>query len=179
MRTTKPAHWTLSPVGSVEIPEPGDFILCHRKGIVSAIIRWGERLRFRSGSRWSHAAFCACNGTIFEIQIDGAQHVNIDEYRDIEYLIVHTNMADPDFRQAWWYSIGELTSDHKYGWLTLLGTATRMLIPGRGIWFGGRTNICSGFVAQCLVRGDAVFSVNPASLTPAELAEHYGVPDRP
>ena len=38
----------------------GDFILCHRRGFVSACIRFGQGLRFRGEDRkyayWSHAA---------------------------------------------------------------------------------------------------------------------------
>lgn len=173
------ARWTFSPVGEVTRPVPGDFILCHRTGVASTLIRLGERLRFRSGARWSHAALYLGDNTLSEVLIHGVTETPLEHYRDIEYVIVHTNLNYRDYSQVMAYADFESHRAHEYGWLTLLGVALRTLTPGRGVWFGGRANICSGYVAQAQTRGWALFEVNPASLTPAELAEHYGVPDRP
>lgn len=155
-------------------PSPGDFILCHRKGFVSALIRLGERLHFRSGSRWSHAAIVEDQDTIIEALTRGVVRNPISNYRDILYVIVRTNMSEEDAAQALAYArscLGET-----YGFLTILGVALRFLAPRLDIW---NAKICSGLVAQSMTRSWAIFPGNPASLSPAELAEAFAVPPKP
>ena len=158
-------------------PQPGDFILCHRKGLVSWLIRLGERLKFRSGSRWSHACFVETPDTVIEALTHGVKRTPLSDYHNIEYIIVRTDMGAMDALQA--VRFAQSCLGQSYGWLDDIAIAIRFLIPGRGLWFGlNGTEICSGLVAQCLVRGWANFPVNPASMSPAELGEAYGAPDR-
>jgi hypothetical protein len=153
---------------------PGDFILCHRKGFASALIRAGERLRDPANAcRWSHAAMVVSeDGRLVEALTRGVSATEVGSYRGTEYDYVRTSMATPDCVQAQRFAnscVGE-----RYGWPTILGIALRFLTPGRGLWFGmNGTEICSGLVAQGLCRGDAIFPYNPASMTPSELAEFY------
>jgi uncharacterized protein YycO len=160
-------------------PEPGDFILCHRKGLASSIIRMGERLRFRSGARWSHVVFVVAsedsegNGRVIEALTTGVVRTPLSNYDNIEHQVVPTHLASVDRAQA--ISFAQSCVGQKYGWTVIFACALRFLTPGRGLWFGmNGTEICSGLVAQCLVRGWANFKSNPSSLTPAELAEEYG-----
>jgi cell wall-associated NlpC family hydrolase len=157
--------------------QPGDFILCHRKGIVSSIIRLGERIRFRSGDRWSHVAIVENDEWIIEALTKGVVRSHISVYDKTEKLLVSSGLDEHDRPQA--VAFAQSCVGQKYGWLIIFGIALRFLTPGRGLWFGSDgSEICSGLVAQALVRGPKIFKVNPASITPAELAEEYAVPHK-
>lgn len=164
------------PKGSILLPNPGDIIFVKGTTITDWIIRIGEFIRFRKDT-WSHVAYHTGNGYLVEAITTGTQHTNIDKYKDVEYLIVRTgdtcliNVSDK--YQAERYL--ETQIGKKYGWLTVFGTATRFLIPGRGFAFIGRTNICSGLVAQALTRGDFTPALQCVTISPSELAEALGV----
>lgn len=166
------AGWSIElvPVGHDAVdPAPGDFIVCHRPGLVSAIIRWGERIRPGGDPRYSHAALIETPTTIIEALTRGTVRSELSEYRQIEYALVRTRLAPEDQAQA--VAFAQSCLGDTYGWLTILGIALRYLTPGRGLWFGQNgTEICSGEVAQAQCRGWANFTTNPASLTPSELA---------
>lgn len=161
----------LVPVGQdAQGVRAGDFILCHRRGLVSALIRLGERLRLRR-AEVSHAALCRADGYVYEALVRGVCVTPLAAYRDVEYWIVRMEMQTTDQRQAIRFArscVGE-----RYGWLTIVGIALRFLTPGRGLWLGmDGTEICSGLVAEALVRGWSIFRHNPGSLTPQELFDY-------
>lgn len=170
------ASYQVVPIGQdAQDALPGDFILCHRRGPASAFIRWGERIRFRSGARWSHAAYIETPDTIIEALGRGVVRNPLHVYRDIEYVLVHTYLSPEDLAQATAF-VHTCLGQH-YGFMIDAGIGLRFLMPGRGLWFGmNGTEICSGLVAQAQTRGWANFPRNPASISPAELAEAYGVP---
>lgn len=169
----------VSPGLDAKYAEAGDFILCHRKGFAAWCIRQGERLHFKPGSRWSHAAFCEDDMFVIEALTHGVRRTPLAAYRNVEYTLVKTHMDPKDAEQAIAYARHLLYE--KYGWLEILGVALRFLTPGRwGLYFGSsRTTICSGLVANALTRGDAIFDVEPSTMTPAELASYHNVPVRP
>ncbi len=155
------------------IPQPGDFILCHRKGFASAFIRWGERIRFRSGARWSHVIFVVSDTDCIEALTRGVVRTPLSAYATTDHEVVPTSLQNADLDQA--IAFAQSCVGQEYGWMDIFGCALRFLTPGRGLWFGmNGTEICSGLVGQCLVRGWAIFKVNPSSMSPAELAEAYG-----
>lgn len=142
---------------------------------MSSIIRWGERIRFRSGSRWSHVALVENDEFIIEALSKGVSRSHISVYDHTEKIIVSSGMNDQDRAQA--VAFAQSCVGQKYGWITIFGIALRFLTPGRGLWFGANgSEICSGLVAQALTRGPKIFKVDPAGITPAELAEEYNVP---
>jgi hypothetical protein len=155
-------------------PQPGDFILCHRAGFASSVIRLGERIKFRPGANWSHAAFVETPDTVIEALTKGVVRTPLAAYRDIEYVLVRTGLVGDDRQQA--VAFAQSCVGQKYGWVTDLGITLRFLTPGRGLWFGmDGTELCSGLVAQALCRGWKIFAVNPAAISPAELGVEYGV----
>jgi hypothetical protein len=170
------AYYQVCPPGvNATDPRAGDFILCHRKGFASVMIRWGERIRTRSGDRWSHAAFIETPETVIEALTHGVKRNPLTEYTDILYVLVRTDLHGDDQRQA--VAFAQSCVGQEYGFTTDLGIALRFLTPGRGLWFGTNgTEICSGLVGQAMVRGWANFPVNPSALSPAELAVYYNVP---
>jgi uncharacterized protein YycO len=138
------------------------------------MIRWGEAIRFGQDSFWSHAAFCETPDTLIEALTHGVRRTPLQAYQPIEYAIVHTHLQGDDQAQA--VSFAQSCVGQRYGFSTDLGIALRFLTPGRGLWFGmDGTEICSGLVAQAMVRGWANFLHNPASLSPSELGQYYGV----
>lgn len=142
------------------------------------MIRFGERLRFKSGDRWSHCGVFITPDLIVEALTREVCRTPASAYRNIDHLIVDSKMVELDRKQA--VAFATSCVGQKYGWPTIFGIALRFLTPGRGLWFGANgTEICSGLVGQCMVRGWANFKVNPASMTPAELAEEYKVSDTP
>jgi cell wall-associated NlpC family hydrolase len=162
------------PGVSAQDPKPGDFLLCHRTGFASSCIRWGERLKYRDGSRWSHAALIETPTTIIEALTTGVVRNALSEYDDTLYVLVRTELDELDAEQAVFFA--QRSIGVEYGFLTDFGIFLRFVTPGRGLWFGSDgTEICSGLVAQALTRGWADFIVNPASISPAELAEYYQV----
>lgn len=168
------ASFEISPPGQTALVRPGDFLLCHRSGFVSSAIRLGERLKFKGGAEWSHAAFCETEDTLIEALTKGVVRNPLSEYHEIEYAVVHTALYGDDQAQA--IAFARSCVGHKYGFVTDLGIGIRFLTPGRGLWFGmSGTEICSGLVAQAMTRGWMIFDENPASLSPSELALAYGV----
>lgn len=169
------SRYTYSGPGSDSKPNPGDILLCHRRGFVSACIRLGEALRLKGGDHWSHVAVCVSETEIVEALTKGVVKNPISVYQDIEYIVVHTGLTGDDAKQA--VAFAESCIGQKYGWMIYPGIAMRFLTPGKGMWFGmNGTEICSGLAGQALVRGWANFPINPASLTPADLAIYYEAP---
>jgi hypothetical protein len=163
-------NWTLElvpPGQDASDPRPGDFLLCHRKGLVSALIRLGERIRPGGDPRWSHAALIETPTTIIEALTRGTVRSPLSEYRQTEYAIVRTGLAGDDAAQA--VAFARSCIGRRYGWLTIAAIVIRTLIPGRVL---DGTEICSGEVAQALCRGWANFDQNPASMTPSVLASY-------
>ena len=171
-----PAAIEVSPAGETAADtRPGDFILAHRKGVASFLIRTGERIRLRSGARWSHTAIIVAPGVLVEALTHGVMQTPLAAYEHIEYVLVRTGLQGDDQRQA--VAFARSCLGQRYGWTIIAGIALRFLTPGRGLWFGmDGTQICSGLVAQAQCRGWAIFPVNPSSITPAKLAECYGAP---
>lgn len=157
---------------------PGDFVLVERRGLVSAVIRLGQRLRKaqRPWARFSHAAMIVSErGDLVEALTRGVVRSRIEDYAAIPHTLVAAGLDEHDQAQA--VAFAESCVGQSYGWLVILGIALRFLTPGRGLWFGeDGTSICSGLVAQALCRGWANFPANPASMSPAELGAFYRVP---
>lgn len=154
----------------------GDFILCHRKGFVSACIRIGQRLRYRGAKRkytfWSHAALVVSpHGDIIEALTKGVKRNHISEYANIEYTLVRVHASHEDQNQVITYANHVLGEE--YGWLTILAAGLSML-PGWAITFGVKAHvICSGLVATALERVGYFFE-DPANVMPADLAYTFG-----
>lgn len=165
------------PIGTdAQNVRPGDFILCHRDGFVSRCIRLGERIKYARGARVSHAAFVddwkGDEPQLIEALTKGVVRTPLSAYRQVEYWLVRTELQAEDQDQA--VAFARSCLGQKYGFLIDFAIALRFLTPGRGLWFGvDGTEICSGLVAQAMVRGWANFPVAPSSMSPAELLEHY------
>jgi cell wall-associated NlpC family hydrolase len=161
--------YTIAPPGEVILPEPGDFILCHRKGFISAVVRWFTH------SRWSHAAYYVGSHHLVEALTCGVQQTDLEVYRDCEYIIVHTHLSGEDYLQASAYALSCV--GQQYGWLTILGVVLYRLTPRHLFSFvANQASICSGLVANTQTRGWAHYPREPALMTPQGLALYHRVP---
>src|ERR1035437_1153273 len=125
----------LVPIGTTATdPRPGDFILCHRKGLASKLIRAGEYVHERQGAVVSHAAFIETPTTLIEALTRGVVRTPLEDYRDIEYWIVRTGLPPLDQHQA--VAFAQSCVGQKYGFVVIFGVALRYLTWGEGLWFG-------------------------------------------
>lgn len=176
----RPVFIENSPVGQDTPVRPGDILFAHRKGFISRVIGLGERIRFGDG-HWSHCAFVETPDTLIEALAHGVVRTPLNDYREIEYKVVHTNLEPLDIAQA--VAFAQSCIGQEYGFGIIFGIILRYLTPGRGLWFGmNGTEICSGLTAQAEVRGWANYPWNPASCSPTELWKYYerqSLPDAP
>ncbi len=158
-------------------PQRGDIVLVKNRTFISYIIRIGEWLRFHKDT-WSHVAIAVDDeGGLIEALWSGVKETHISKYENVTYMIVKTGTTilgdDRDWGQALAYLRSQLNKE--YGFLTLIGTATRFFIPGHNFMFISSHNICSGLAAQALTRGSFIGTVQPVTMSPTELAENLGV----
>jgi uncharacterized protein YycO len=181
---TVPIRAEISSLAEANPPaKQGDFILTHSSGVFSALIRFGQGLRYWGSDRifahWSHAAiFVNDDGDIVEALGGGVQKRNISVYRATEYVVVHLpqSTSDIDRRQAVkfaWHCLRE-----KYGWLTIVSIAVALVSGTKLNFVVDGQQICSALVARCIERIGEIFTENePWHLMPADLAKHFRVTD--
>jgi uncharacterized protein YycO len=161
--------------------EPADFILTHRTGLFSWLIRAGQQLRYwgprAKYAHWSHAALVVdAKGNLIEALGRGVIRSNISEYKNVEYHLVKlTTAIPPDRMHAVAFADYCVTAHARYGWLTIVSIASSFA-TGSTLSFGiDGEQICSGLVARCLERTGEIFDQDPSHLPPAGLAEHWKV----
>ena len=161
-------------------PEPGDFLLTHAHAWTSALIRFGESIRYRGPNRkfayWSHAvAVVSDTGEIVEALGSGVQTGNISKYAGTDYAYVRIQATPEDRAEMANFALEQARVHTKYGYLTLVSIALGLLTSGRLTFGLSGTEICSGLVARMLERGTYIW-VDPPSVMPADLARHFDVP---
>jgi len=115
--------------------------------------------------------------TLIEAVAQGVVRTPASFYDSYDRVLVRARLDAHDVEQALAFLRSCLGQG--YGFVTFVGVALRILTPGRGLWFGlNGTEICSGLGMQAQTRGGGIPAVDPASMTPAEVAELYGVPAR-
>jgi uncharacterized protein YycO len=165
------------PPGFVATPEPGDFILTHGTAAVNRGIRFGQKLRFRGERReyafWNHAALVVYGGNVIEALTHGVTMNKLSKYSDVEYTVVHIEASAEDRVQV--CNFAQSCLGDRYGFLTIASLAVWTLFGGNIELSLDGTEICSGLVAQAVVRAGYIFKRDPSHMTPADLAEHFGV----
>jgi hypothetical protein len=61
----------------------------------------------------------------------------------------------------------------QYGWLTIASIILTLLTNSRIVFGMIGTAVCSGFVAEALVRTGIIFDKPPSHMMPADLAQKY------
>ncbi len=165
-----------------DAPQPGDFILTHGSAWTSALIRWGQGLRYRGRSAkyayWNHTALIVDgDGTIVEALGTGVTARSIHDYDAAQYTVVRIEASAEDRAEA--AAFARYCIGSEYGFLAVISIAISLITGGTlAFAFDGQL-ICSGLVARALERTTAIFKHDPARIVPAELAETYNVEPPP
>ena len=136
--------------------EPGSIGFCHGTGFLSRVIRLGERMRFRTGSFWNHVFIVSdeinVNGEQLVIQalgsgVDGSKPLtSVASGGRYEIVVLPEHVETDDVVAFAKAQIGD-----SYGWLSIFGTALRIIMPR---WFPlpylrtGSTWYCSALGAE-------------------------------
>lgn len=160
----------------------GYFLVTHGTHLMSRLIRFGQALRFRGDRRrfahWNHVALVLDSaGNLGEALAEGVVQTTIDKYHGTDYYVVEVEMSDEDREQVLAFARSVLEAQERtgYGWWMIVSLAVAQLTGSRFVFGRIGTAICSGFVSEALTRTGAIFERPPAHMTPADLAEHYGV----
>jgi hypothetical protein len=162
---------------SNHVIEPGDAILARTKGFYGAMIRFGQRLRWKN-TKTNHVALVVgfdAHGEPLCAQM--AKRGQIVRVRDIApggklYLIKAPTGID---RQRA-VDFGKRCEGIKYGVLTIICIAINILSPRpfRIDFREDDTLICSALVARAWEHGGWLCPTDPFQITPAELEVQFG-----
>jgi len=159
---------------------PGDFVLTHGKAWTSAVIRFGQRLRFwkrgdRRYTHWNHVAvFVDEEGQIVEALGHGVRERNIADYQGTERHVVRLSASDEDREQMVAFACHSI--DEEYGYVSIASIGLSLLTGGKLIFGVAGQKICSSLVARTLERAGFVFTFEPSHAMPADLAREFKVP---
>ena len=161
-----------------EQTQPGDFILTHGGKLYDRLTQWAQSLRMygkaRKYTRWNHAALIVdADGSIIEADGPGVCLAHLSKYQPTEYYLVHIEASDEDRGEE--VAFARSCLGQPYGRLTICSIFLSLL-TGTTLAFGlDGTEICSGLVAQALVRTNVIFDKDPTHIMPADLAKHFSV----
>jgi uncharacterized protein YycO len=149
----------------------GNFIVTHGTGFIDRIIR------LTTLSRWNHAALVVDgNGTLIELEAQGIRAVDISKYPADEFQIIDIEMSDEDRQQVVDYANFMLSKHSKYGFLTILTIALKIITRSRLVVKLDGTLICSEFVAKALAEGGVIWEKDTSLITPKDLWEKFVCP---
>lgn len=178
---------------------PGDILLTRSPGIIGALIRYGERVRYsgwpaslawaarrtvgvaRPDSRddpwWvNHAAVYVGDGQIIEALAAGLTISPAAKYDPSRLVVVplaqlRPDVTDTDRARAVAYAHRQLAAHDRYGWLSIASIVLQLVTPLRlDLSYDGAL-ICSAFAGYCLMTAGVVLPTLSALTTmPADLA---------
>jgi hypothetical protein len=170
---------------------PGDMILVRHHGLAPFAIRCGERVRYffrRNFLRQKEfeKVFCKVNhsmgvveggqeATVSQMAPSGGSIVELLDYIDLEYAVVHPTVASEKqmFAAA---SVGEWTNGLQYGWVSIIGMFIDSLVPFFNIALGyGQRIVCSTQQTQAQRCVGFIPDFSDDGMYPADLARCYDV----
>ncbi len=160
--------------------EPGDFLLSRAHGYRHELIKWGQGLRIverdqRMYRNYTHAALVVSSGgDLIEAVGTGVRRSHLDAYVGEEYEIVHISASDEDRAQA--VRVATAALGRRYNGLATVSIALWAFTGSPVIFFIDGAYTCSGLVARAMLAVGAVFSVDAAKVTPAQLAIYFNAP---
>ena len=149
---------------------PGDLVFVHGNGFLDRLIQFGERLRWRKGSKWNHTAvldILTPQGWTL-IEATGKGVVRGDLLAG-DYVVVQ--LPDAVDRQDC-LAYARSRAGTEYGFLSVISIAIGILIPWPRVSFraGDSTLICSALAALSLLCGGWMYPVaDYYSISPAAL----------
>ena len=171
--------------------KPGDVILTHSThGLFGRLIRFGEKLRYRSKEdqpyAWfNHAAIVISPDSktgeprIAEALGDGIKATNpVEKYQPEWFAYVDIEADDDDRDHAIRFAEKEVDLHPEYGWVQIASIATSLVTAGRLTVGMDGSEICSALVAKALHGAGYWWErkgriVDETYLTPADLAASF------
>jgi uncharacterized protein YycO len=157
---------------------PGDFILAHRRNLISGLISQAQKRRFRGPdatfAHWTHCAMVlAADGSLVEAETLGVKRSPISRYTDDEYHLVRlgSGFERAEREHAVDYSL--LQVGQAFGFLEMFGAGMYLLFGWPLRLIRGDHQICSGLVVNALQAGGQVGNLDPALTLPADLAKLF------
>jgi len=158
---------------SIEAATAGDLVFEHGSGLISWLIRWAEKIRFR-GSEWNHVAILSDQDPdgswwVIQAQGNGVHRVKFDE------SVVHSIVRPPaGVDRAPMMEFARCKDGARYGFISCLSIFINLFTPAfiRIDFRTDGTLICSALATQALLAG-GVHNVFPFrdlyGVTPAQL----------
>lgn len=166
--------------------KPGDFLLSRAHGTKHRIIKWGQSLRMRDDDRYyagyTHAALVVSSrGRLIEAVGEGVRETSLRQYViDYEvYQVVHITASDEARQRVVEFAEHVLRRKAPYAALATVSTTFWAFTGSRLLFFMDGSFTCSGLVARSLERMGATFDIDPARVTPAQLALFFQAPPPP
>lgn len=167
------------PAEEIANPRPGDIILVRGEDWLGKLIRFVQRLRYRSAherpfTHWSHSALVTTmGGHLVESNHRGVIVQSIRKYRNHEYHYVRLDLSDAQRREIVHFANSCLRQRYGVPSSVLLGIAVlfgdRFRIPDRG------QQGCGTLIARALQRAGVKFDRAPANVLPADFAKHFDI----
>ncbi len=153
--------------------QPGDVVLAKTNGIMGRLIRLAERIYWRKGSTYSHAAIVinvtGSTVTVLQMRLRGCQRTTIDQVAPGGSYV--TKSCPPGVDRARSIAYALTRQNDKYGIFTFISIAFNLLTP-RWFWLDFRrtgTLICSALVARSWEHGGWNCPVDPFQISPAQI----------
>lgn len=168
---------------------PGDVLLTHSPdGLFGPLIRFGQRLRYRSPDQrpyawFNHAAVIVSpfedgSPRLAEALSGGVQLTRADRYDAEWFAYIDVAASEDDRRKTCAYAERVAALRPRYGWVQIVSIALSLLTGARLTLGVDGTEICSAFAAKSLRpagywwerRGNVI---DETYLTPADLAVSF------
>jgi hypothetical protein len=160
-------------------PRPGDMILIRSANWLGKLIRFFERIRYRSENdrpftHWSHAALVTTSaGHLIEVVHTGVRVSNIEKYRNQEYHYVYLDLTQPQQSRAVSFAYSCVRQKYgRSGFLLLMLSVLlgdRLKVPDRG------QQGCVALIVRALQHAGMTFEQQPSDMMPSDLAKRFGV----
>ena len=160
-------------------PRPADVVLIRSTTWLGKLIRFFERIRFRTEkdrpfAYWSHAALVVTSaGHLIEVVHTGVVLGKIENYRDQEYHYVYLDLSESDRSKAVHFAYSCLRQKYGRSGFLLLALAVlvgdRFEVPDRG------QQGCVALIVRALQRAGVRFEQRPSDMMPSDLAKRLGV----
>lgn len=158
--------------------DPGDLLLVRTNHFVAKLIRFGQRGYGKDAAQWNHVAIYIGNGEIVEALTNGVVRGYASKYppSDVCKIPVMPYHGGSGLGEAGLAMRANAASfalscvGERYGFMTILAIAFKVLTKGKIDFNLQGTSICSGLAARSLERLGYDFNpYDPAELTPAYL----------
>lgn len=152
--------------------KPGDVLLVSGHSPADWAIRFAQRRRDGTASRWTHAALIVSannGGEIIESAgVHGVRRNLVDAYRHLSTVILPITASDARRQAA--VAFAESKLGHVYGWADLLGIGLNLLCGDPVIFRCDHTYICSELVSRALQCAGYTWPRDASDISPGDLA---------